>query len=136
MTMIAHPIADMLTRIRNANAVFHPEVSMPHSKMKEAIARILHAEGYINGYEVIPHDPQPELVLKLKYQGERSNAKRAITTIRLVSKPSRRVYVTKDAIPQPLGGMGVCILSTSQGVISGHEAREKGTGGEVLCEVF
>jgi len=105
MTMIAHPVADMLTRIRNANAIFHPEVSMPHSKMKESIARILQAEGYINSYEVIPHDLQPELVLKLKYQGERSHAKRAITTIRLVSKPSRRVYVTKGAIPQPLGGM-------------------------------
>ncbi|MEA3239721.1 MAG: 30S ribosomal protein S8 [Candidatus Bipolaricaulota bacterium] len=136
MTMIAHPVADMLTRIRNANAIFHPEVSMPHSKMKESIARILQAEGYINSYEVIPHDLQPELVLKLQYQGERSHAKRVITTIRLVSKPSRRVYVTKDAIPQPLGGMGVCILSTSQGVLSGHEAKERGTGGEVLCEVF
>ena len=136
MKMIAHPIADMLTRIRNANAKFHPEVSMPHSKMKESIARILQAEGYIEGYEVIEHDPQPELSLKLKYQGERSHAKRAITTIRLVSKPSRRVYVTRDAIPQPLGGMGICILSTSQGLLSGHEAKERGTGGEVLCEVF
>lgn len=136
MTMIAHPVPDMLTRIRNANAIFHPEVSMPHSKMKESIARILQAEGYINSYEVIPHDLQPELVLKLKYQGERSRAKRAITTIRLVSKPSRRVYVTKGTIPRPLGGMGICILSTSQGVLSGHEAKERGTGGEVLCEVF
>ncbi len=136
MTMIAHPIADMLTRIRNANAVFHPEVSMPHSKMKEAIARILQSEGYINSYEVVEHDPQPELVLKLKYQGERSRAKRAITTIKLVSKPSRRVYVSKDSIPRPLGGMGLCIISTSQGVLSGREARERGAGGEVLCEVF
>ena len=136
MTMIAHSVPDMLTRIRNANAIFHPEVSMPHSKMKESIARILQAEGYINSYEVLPRDLQPELSLKLKYQGERSHAKRAITTIRLVSKPSRRVYVTKDSIPQPLGGMGICILSTSQGVLSGHEAKERGTGGEVLCEVF
>ena len=134
--MIAHPVADMLTRIRNASAVFHPEVSMPHSKMKESIGRILQAEGYIDSYEVIPGDPQRELSLKLKYQGERSHAKRAITTIRLVSKPSRRVYVTKGDIPQPLGGMGICILSTSQGVLSGHEAKERGTGGEVLCEVF
>jgi small subunit ribosomal protein S8 len=136
MTMIAHPVADMLTRIRNANAIFHPEVSMPHSKMKESIARILQAEGYIDSYEVIPGDPQSELSLKLKYQGERTHAKRAITTIRLVSKPSRRVYVTKGDIPQPLGGMGICILSTSQGLLSGHEAKERGTGGEVLCEVF
>jgi len=109
---------------------------MPHSKMKEDIARILQSEGYIKSYEVVEHDPQPELVLKLKYQGERSRAKRAITTIRLVSKPSRRVYVSKDSIPQPLGGMGVCIISTSQGVLSGREAKDRGTGGEVLCEVF
>ena len=134
--MMTDPIADMLTRIRNASAKLHPEVSMPHSKMKESIARILHAEGYIESYEVIPQDPQPELVLRLKYQGERSRAKRAITRISLVSKPGRRVYVTKDAIPQPLGGMGICILSTSQGVLTGHEAKERGTGGEVLCEVF
>ncbi len=136
MTMIAHPFADMLTRIRNANTQLHSEVSMPHSKTKEAIARILEAEGYIEGYEVVPGEPQPELSLKLKYQGERSRAKRVITTIRVVSKPSRRVYVGKDEVPQPLGGMGICILSTSQGIISGHEARERGIGGEVLCEVF
>jgi small subunit ribosomal protein S8 len=134
--MVAHPIADMLTRIRNANAVFHSEVSIPHSKMKESIARILEEEGYIEGYEVIAHEVQPILLLKLKYHGERSRAKRAITTIRLVSKPSRRVYVTKGSIPRPLGGMGVCILSTSQGILSGQQARERGTGGEVVCEVF
>ncbi len=134
--MVAHPIADMLTRIRNANAVFHSEVSIPHSKMKESIARILEEEGYIEGYEVIASDVQPQLLLRLKYQGERSRAKRAINTIRLVSKPSRRVYVTKDSIPKPLGGMGVCILSTSRGVLSGQEAMERGTGGEVICEVF
>jgi small subunit ribosomal protein S8 len=126
----------MLTRIRNASAKFHPEVSMPHSKMKEAIARILEAEGYIESYTVIPRDPQPELSLKLKYRGERSHAKQAITAIRLVSKPSRRVYMGKDEIPRPLGGMGICIVSTSQGVLAGHEARERGIGGEVLCEVF
>jgi small subunit ribosomal protein S8 len=136
MNMIAHPIADMLTRIRNANTQLHPTVSMPHSKMKEAVARILEAEGYIESYEVIADEPQPELSLKLKYKGERSRAKRVITTITLVSKPSRRVYVGKDEVPQPLGGMGICILSTSQGIIAGHEARERGIGGEVLCEVF
>ncbi len=134
--MVAHPIADMLTRIRNANAVFHSEVSIPHSKMKESIARILEEEGYIAGYEVVANDVQSQLLLKLKYHGERSRAKRAITTIKLVSKPSRRVYVTKDSIPQPLGGMGVCILSTSLGMLSGQQARERGTGGEVICEVF
>ncbi|MCD5415875.1 30S ribosomal protein S8 [Candidatus Bipolaricaulota bacterium] len=134
--MISHPVADMLTRIRNASARFHPQVSMPHSKMKEAIARVLAAEGYIKGHKMIPHDLQPELMLELKYQGERIHAKQAITTIRLVSKPGRRIYMGKDEIPRPLGGMGICIVSTSQGVLSGDEARKKGIGGEVLCEVF
>lgn len=134
--MISHPVADMLTRIRNASGKFHPDVSMPHSKMKEAIARILEAEGYIEGYEIIPHDVRPDLSLKLKYRGERSHAKQAITTIKLVSKPSRRIYVEKDRIPRPLGGMGICILSTSQGVLAGHDARERGIGGEILCEVL
>ncbi len=134
--MISHPIPDMLTRIRNANAKFHPQVAMPHSTLKEAIARILVAEGYVEGYEVNPIEPQPELILHLKYEGERSRAKRAITTIRPVSKPGRRVYVDKDGIPRPLGGMGICILSTSQGILTGQEARQRGIGGEVLCEVF
>ena len=134
--MISHPVPDMLTRIRNANAKFHPQVSMPHSTMKEAIARILKAEGYIEDYEVIPGEPQPQLSLKLKYQGERRWAKRVISTVRLVSKPSRRVYVGKDEIPRPMAGMGICILSTSKGILSGHEAREQGIGGEVPCEVF
>jgi len=134
--MIPYPVGDMLTRIRNANSRFHPTVSMPHSKLKEAIARILEEEGFIAGYEVIEEVPQPRLVLRLKYKGSRSQAKRAISEIRLVSKPSRRVYVAKDEIPRPLGGMGICILSTSHGVLSGKEAKEQGVGGEVLCEVW
>jgi len=109
---------------------------MPHSKLKEAVARILEEEGFIVGYEVIEENPQPKLVLRLKYKGERSQAKRAISGIRLVSKPSRRVYVGKDEIPRPLGGMGICILSTSRGVLSGKKAEEQGIGGEVLCEVW
>jgi small subunit ribosomal protein S8 len=107
--MIAHPVADMLTR---------------------------EAEGYIESYEIIPHDVQPDLSLKLKYRGERSHAKQAITTIKLVSKPGRRIYVGNDRIPRPLGGMGICILSTSQGVLAGHDAKERGIGGEILCEVL
>jgi len=134
--MISHPVPDMLTRIRNANAKFHPQVAMPHSTLKEAIARILVAEGYAEGYEVNPSEPQPELVLRLRYVGERSRAKPVITTIRPVSKPGRRVYVSKDQIPRPLGGMGICILSTSEGVLTGKDARQRGIGGEVLCEVF
>ncbi|RLE36365.1 30S ribosomal protein S8 [Candidatus Acetothermia bacterium] len=134
--MIPYPVGDMLTRIRNANHRFHPTVTMPHSKLKEAVARILEEEGFIVGYEVIEENPQPKLVLRLKYKGERSQAKRAISGIRLVSKPSRRVYVGKDEIPRPLGGMGICILSTSRGVLSGKKAEEQGIGGEVLCEVW
>jgi len=134
--MIPYPIGDMLTRVRNANARRHPTVSMPHSKMKEAVARILEAEGYIDGIEVVAKDPQPELLIRLKYQGDRADTVHAISTIRLVSKPSRRVYVGKDDVPQPLGGMGLSIISTSQGIISGKDARTRGIGGEVLCEVW
>ena len=135
--MIPYPIGDMLTRIRNANSSFHPDVTMPHSKLKEAVARILHAEGFIDGYEVVPREPQPELRITLKYVGKReTTAKRAISEIRLVSKPSRRVYVDKNSVPQPLSGMGLSIVSTSQGLLSDREARERGIGGEVLCEVW
>lgn len=134
--MIPYPIGDMLTRIRNASACFHASVRMPHSKMKEAVARILEAEGYIERAEVVPQEPQPELVIRLKYKGDRADAARAISAIQLVSKPSRRVYVGKDNIPAPLGGMGISILSTSQGIISGADARTRGIGGEVLCEVW
>ena len=133
---VVDPITDMLTRMRNANAQFHEKVSMPHSKMKEAIASILQVEGYIDGYETHPAEPHPILRINLKYQGERSQAKQAITGIRLVSKPSRRVYVRRGDIPRPLGGLGICILSTSQGVLSGRESYERGIGGEVLCEIW
>jgi len=134
--MIPYPIGDMLTRIRNANARFHASVTMPHSKLKQAIADILQAEGYIAGYEVIAKEPQPELRIDLKYKGDRADAKRAINTIRLVSKPSRRVYGGQQESPRPLGGMGISIVSTSQGVLSGEEARKRGIGGEILCEVW
>ena len=131
-----YAIADMLTRIRNASAQFQAEVAMPHSKMKEAVARILEAEGYVGGYVVVSQEPYPILKIRLKYVGEGNRAKQVITKIALVSKPSRRVYTAKDSIPSPLGGLGICILSTSQGVLSGSESRERGIGGEVLCEVW
>jgi small subunit ribosomal protein S8 len=133
---IVYPIADMLTRIRNATHKRHAEVSLPHSRVKEAIARILESEGYILGLEVVPRDPQPLLLLKLKYQGERSRAVPAITGIRLVSKPSRRMYAGKDELPKPRAGMGTCIVSTSAGILSGVEAAARGLGGEVLFEVW
>ena len=134
--MIPYPIGDMLTRIRNASACFHKDVTMPHSKLKEAIARILEAEGFIESHETVDRTPRAELRIVLKYKGERTKAKCAINTIRLVSKPSRRVYVGKGEIPKPLGGMGISILSTSQGVLSGREAEARGLGGEVLCELW
>jgi len=134
--MIPYPIGDMLTRIRNANARLHDSVTMPHSRLKEAVANILQQEGYIESLEVIEAVPQPQLLIRMKYQGERNRARRAISEIRLVSKPSRRVYVGRDDIPQPLGGMGICVVSTPQGVLSGRDARERGLGGEVLCEVW
>ena len=134
--MIPYPIGDMLTRIRNANRRFHPDVTMPHSKMKESIARILEQEGYIEGLEVIEQEPQSQLRILLKYKGERTSAKRAISEIHLVSKPSRRVYAGHGEISRPLAGMGIAIVSTSQGILSGREARARGIGGEVLCEVW
>jgi len=134
--MIPYPIGDMLTRIRNANARLQDGVTMPHSRLKEAVAGILLAEGYVSAVETVEAEPQSQLRIALKYRGERNRARRAINEIRLVSKPSRRVYVGKDEIPQPLGGMGICIVSTSQGVLSGNEARARGLGGEVLCEVW
>jgi len=134
--MISNPVADMMTRLRNANAELHADVPMPHSSLKEAVARVLKSEGYILDFVVEPGEPCSTLRIRLKYRGERSRRERAISKIRLVSKPSRRVYVGKDDIPRPLGGMGICILSTSQGVLAGHEARARGVGGEVLCEVL
>ena len=134
--MIPYPIGDMLTRIRNANSRRQNDVVMPHSKMKESIARILEQEGYIEGYETVEQQPQATLRIRLKYKGERMAARTAITGIRLVSKPSRRVYAGKDEIPEPLGGMGVAIVSTSEGILSGREALARGIGGEVLCEVW
>jgi small subunit ribosomal protein S8 len=109
---------------------------MPHSKMKEAIAKILEQEGYIDGFEVVEREPQSELRIRLKYKGERTSAVQAISEIRLVSKPSRRVYAGKGDIPQPLAGMGISIVSTSQGILSGKEAQARGIGGEILCEVW
>ena len=134
--MIAHPIADMLTRIRNANAKAHGEVLIPHSRTKEAIARVLKQEGYIVDYKVLDNQPQDILRIELKFKGERGNVVGAITKIKLVSKPSRRFYVGKDGIGSPAGGLGVFIVSTSQGILSGNEARQRGIGGEVLCEVL
>lgn len=132
--MLTDPIADMLTRIRNANQVLHDTVEMPGSRLKSDIARLLEAEGYIMGSEVIEEEGNKHrLVVKLKYTRDR---RRVISGIKRVSKPGRRVYADKDSIPKVLGGMGVAVISTSQGLLSGQEARKRGVGGEVICTVW
>ncbi|HSH04159.1 MAG TPA: 30S ribosomal protein S8 [Anaerolineae bacterium] len=135
MTM-SDPIADMLTRIRNAKIRQHQSVAMPHSTMKEAIAQVLKNEGYIESFQVLPENPQPVLRLKLRYVGDRRSRRSVITELKRISKPGRRIYVGKKEIPWVLSGMGIAILTTSQGVMTGQQARMKGVGGEVLCKVW
>ncbi len=131
--MLTDPIADMLTRIRNANKAMHDSAAMPTSRMKEEIARLLEQEGYIKGFRVEPAEPVAMLVVELKFG---KNRERILTDVKRVSKPGRRVYAKKDRLPRVLGGLGVSILSTSTGVITGREAAERGVGGEVLAFVW
>ncbi|HXF98381.1 MAG TPA: 30S ribosomal protein S8 [Gaiellaceae bacterium] len=131
--MLTDPIADMLSRIRNANRALHDSVSMPTSRMKEEIARILKEEGYIRDYRVVQAKPVPQLVIELKFAKDR---RRVITDLRRVSRPGRRVYAPKDRLPRVLGGMGTAILSTSSGVLTSRQAAERGVGGEVIAYVW
>lgn len=131
--MLTDPIADMLTRIRNANMALHDTVDMPSSRLKSDIARVLEEQGYIAGWEISSEGAHSTLTVKLKYDEDR---RRVITGISRVSKPGRRVYADKDSLPKVLGGMGVAIISTSQGLLTGHDARRRGVGGEVLCTVW
>lgn len=133
--MVNDPIADMLTRVRNALMRGKAEVSIPSSKIKVEIARILKEEGYIEDYTVTDNFPQ-EIVLTLKYYGPRRQRRAVISGLKRVSKPGRRVYVGKKEIPWVLSGMGISILTTNQGVMTGQEARRRGTGGEVLCYIY
>ncbi|MDY7076828.1 MAG: 30S ribosomal protein S8 [Chloroflexota bacterium] len=135
MTM-SDPIADMLTRIRNAQAVGHPGVRIPSSKIKLAIAKILKEEGFIVDYYVTHERPQPKLVVRLKYVGERKERHPVITGVRRVSKPGRRVYARASQIPWVRSGIGIAILTTPKGVLTGQQARRLGVGGEVLCYVW
>ena len=130
------PIADMLTRIRNSKVLGYPSVSMPSSKMKVAIAGILKSEGFIADYYVTKDHPQPELVVKLKYVGERRERRCVITGLKRVSKPGRRIYTQAAEIPWVRSGMGIAILSTPKGVLTGQQARRLNVGGEVLCYVW
>ncbi|HOB86590.1 MAG TPA: 30S ribosomal protein S8 [Bacillota bacterium] len=127
------PIADMLTRIRNANMVRHESVDIPASNMKRAIAEIMKQEGFIKDYEYIPDNKQGVIRIWLKYG---ANRERVITGLKRISKPGLRVYVKKDELPKVLGGLGVAIISTSQGVMSDRDARKKAIGGEVLCYIW
>ncbi|MCC6943271.1 MAG: 30S ribosomal protein S8 [Thermomicrobiales bacterium] len=127
------PISDMLTRIRNGGMARKSEVSMPSTKVLVAIAQILKEEGYIGGYEVIEQRPQNVLKIGLRYGDDR---KHTIRELKRVSKPGLRVYAGKDQIPRVKSGLGIAIVSTPQGVLTGYEARKRGIGGEVLCTVF
>ena len=127
------PIADMLARIRNANKAMHESTSMPTSRIKEEIARILKEGGYIKGFRVEKGDAFDTLVIDLKFG---RNRQRVLSDLKRVSKPGRRVYARKDRLPRVLGGMGVAILSTSAGVVTARTAQERGIGGEVICFVW
>lgn len=129
------PIADMFTRIRNALMVGHMQVSMPSSKLKVAVADILQREGYIEGYAVTG-EVKPELTIDLKYYGKRRERRPVITNIQRVSSPGRRVYAGKGDIPWVLSGMGIAIMTTPKGVMTGDEARRAGVGGEVIGYVW
>jgi small subunit ribosomal protein S8 len=133
--MMTDPIADMLTRIRNANVAMHDEVRMPASKQKVALATILQQEGYISGYAVAPANSGvgDVLTINMKYSPERD---RSISGLRRVSKPGLRQYVKADKVPRVLGGLGVAVLSTSQGLMTDREARQRRVGGEILCFVW
>ena len=138
--MLTDPIADMLTRIRNANRALHDSASMPTSQIKEEIARILKDEGYIKDFKVIQlnddkQNPLPyrTLVVELKFARDR---RRVITDLKRVSKPGRRVYARKDRLPRVLGGLGTAIMSTSVGIITNRQAAERGVGGEVIAFVW
>jgi small subunit ribosomal protein S8 len=127
------PIADMLTRVRNANSAYHDSVSMPHSKIKTHIAEILQQEGYIAGWSVADGEKGKVLTIDLKYG---PNRERSIAGVRRVSKPGLRVYAKAGNLPKVLGGLGVAIISTSQGLLTDRQANKKGVGGEVLAYVY
>jgi small subunit ribosomal protein S8 len=137
MTVI-DPIADMLTRIRNAVSAGHTLVAMPSSKLKIEIAKIMKDEGYLEGFDIAEAEQSPQKVLrlKIKYVGERRERRPVISGIERVSKPGRRIYTKKQDIPWVLSGIGVAILSTPKGVMTGTRARQLGVGGEILCKVW
>jgi small subunit ribosomal protein S8 len=132
MTM-TDPIADMLTRIRNANMSYQDEVAIPRSRLKEDIARVLEREGYVSSFRVEGDPPKQRIVIEMKYGPERE---RTISGLKRVSRPGRRVFANRGRLPRVLGGLGVAILSTSQGLMTDRQASRSGIGGEVLCYVW
>jgi small subunit ribosomal protein S8 len=130
---ITDPIADMLTRIRNANSVLKSEVEIPASNLKEEIARVLQEEGFIKGFKRINNGPQGTIKVFLKYG---ANGEKIISGIKRISKPGLRVYANKEDLPKVLGGLGIAIISTSNGLMTDKSARKAGIGGEVLCYVW
>lgn len=128
--MMTDPIADMLTRIRNANQALHDTVDMPHSKLKQHLAELLQEEGYLAGVEVVD---DRTLRVRLRYDSQR---RRVLSGLKRESKPGRRVYLSSQDIPKVLGGMGIAVLSTSQRLLTGQDARRRGVGGELLCTAW
>ncbi len=133
MAVITDPIADMLTRIRNANTANHEVVDVPASRMKRAVAQILKDEGFIVDFERVEQGPQGTIRIKLKYGPDKE---KVITGLRRISRPGLRVYTNKTEIPRVLGGLGLVIMSTSRGIMSGKRAKKEGCGGEVLAYVW
>jgi small subunit ribosomal protein S8 len=131
--MMTDPIADMLARIRNANLAYKDEVEVPASRLKEEIARVLAREGYVKGYRMEGEEPKRRIVIEMKYGPDRE---RTITGVKRVSRPGRRVYADRGRLPRVLGGLGIAILSTSNGLMTDRQAARRGVGGEVLCQVW
>ena len=131
--VMTDPIADMLTRIRNANVVRHENVDIPASNIKKAIANILLEEGFIKNIEELKNGPVPIIRVTMKYG---QNKERVITGLKRISKPGLRVYVDKEDVPKVLGGLGVAVISTSKGIMTDKQARNEGLGGEVLCYIW
>jgi small subunit ribosomal protein S8 len=130
---VTDPLADMLTRIRNANLAYHDSVEIPYSNIKMEVTKVLAAEGYIDGYTVDNKKPQKNITINLKYG---KNRRRVITGIKRISKPGLRVYAKRDDIPKVLGGLGIAVLSSSKGIMTDKTAREVGVGGEVIAYVW
>ena len=132
-SLSTNPIADFLTRIRNAGMAYHEKVEVPASKMKMALAELMKQEGYIKDYEFIEDNKQGILRIYLKYG---PNKERVITGLKRISRPGLRVYAKKDQIPKVLGGLGVAVISTSKGIMPDRQARREGLGGEVICYIW